>query len=68
MKVNENIKKLRLAIGFQLGEFGKIFSVTTSTVCNWESGRRSPRLPNIRKMVELAKKHRIKLTIDDFLT
>jgi DNA-binding transcriptional regulator YiaG len=67
MKVNENIKKLRLTLGLQQGEFGKIFSVTTSTVCNWESGRRSPRLPNIRKMVEFAKKHKIKLLIEDFL-
>lgn len=68
MTVNENIKKLRLTIGLQQGEFGKIFDVTTSTVCNWESGRRSPRLPKIRQMVELAKKHKIKASIEDFLS
>jgi|GEM_PF-2090890 DNA-binding transcriptional regulator YiaG len=68
MSVNEAIKKLRLLIGLEQSEFGQELEVTTGTVCNWEAGRRSPRLPKIRKMVELARKHKIKMNIEDFLS
>jgi len=68
MKVKENIKKLRLALGYEQAEFAKEFDVTAGTVCNWESGRRLPRLPKIRLMVELAKRHKIKVAVEDFLS
>jgi DNA-binding transcriptional regulator YiaG len=68
MTPQQMIKKLRLSLGLEQREFGKEFDVTAATVCNWESGRRSPRLPKIRAMVELAKKHKIKMQIEDFIS
>jgi DNA-binding transcriptional regulator YiaG len=62
------IKKLRLALSLEQAEFGKEFDVTAGTVSNWESGRRVPRLSKVRLMLALAKKHKIKLSIEDFLT
>jgi DNA-binding transcriptional regulator YiaG len=67
MATADIIKKLRLELGLELYEFGYHMGVSTGTVCNWEAGRRNPRLPKIRKMVELAKKHKIKVSIQDFL-
>ncbi len=68
MTPQQNIKKLRLALGLEQAEFGKEFDVTAGTVCNWETGRRAPRLPKIRLMIELARRHKIKLVIEDFLS
>jgi DNA-binding transcriptional regulator YiaG len=68
MTPQQNIKKLRLALGLEQSEFGKEFDVTPGTVCNWETGRRTPRLPKIRQMIELAKRHKMKFNIEDFLT
>lgn len=61
------IKNLRLQLGLEQHEFGSLLEVTVGTVCNWEHGRRSPRLPKIRRMVEIAKQHKIKMTIQDFI-
>lgn len=63
----QSIKKLRLALGLEQSEFARELDVTTGTVCNWEHGRRAPRLPKIRKMVEMAKKNKLKMAIEDFL-
>jgi DNA-binding transcriptional regulator YiaG len=67
MTVAEAIKNLRMALCLQQKEFAALIDVTESSVCNWESGRRSPRLPKIRKMMELAKKNKIKFNSEDFL-
>ena len=61
------IKQLRLMLCLEQHEFAELMGVVTGTVWNWEHGKRSPRLPNIRKMVELAKKNKLKIEITDFL-
>lgn len=68
MTPQQNIRKLRLTLGLEQAEFGKEFDVSAGTVCNWEAGRRAPRLTKIRKMIELAKRHKIKFVIEDFLS
>lgn len=68
MTVKDTIKKLRLSLGLEQPEFAKEIGVTPGSVCGWEKGRRTPRLPKIRLMLALAKKHKIKLNIEDFLS
>lgn len=65
---SEVVIRLRKELGFTHTQFAYHLGVTPGTVCNWENGRREPRLPKIRKMVELAKKHKLKIVIADFLT
>jgi transcriptional regulator with XRE-family HTH domain len=67
MKIKDTIKNLRLALLLEQKEFGDLIGVDKSSICNYERGIRSPRLPIIRKMLELAKQHKIKITVDDFL-
>jgi DNA-binding transcriptional regulator YiaG len=62
------VRKLRLQLGWEQSKFAYELKVTTGTICNWECGRRNARLPHIRMMVALAKKYKIKVSIDDFLT
>ena len=61
------IKNLRLTLGMEQREFGKLFEVTKGTVCSWEHGRRTPRLPKLKKMIDVAKEHKVKLSMRDFL-
>lgn len=63
----ERIKNLRLRMGLGQDEFAKLLNVTVSTISNWEHGRRVPRMPHIREIIELAKKNKIKLTLDEFV-
>lgn len=67
MEISAKIKNLRLSLGLEQKEFGEFLGVTMGTVSNWENSRRSPRLGRIRKMIELAKKNKIKLEIKDFI-
>ena len=67
MNVSAVIKQLRLSLGLEQGEFGNLLGVTPGTISNWENERRYPRLPKLRKMIEIAKEHKIKLSMQDFL-
>lgn len=67
MTPSQIIRHLRLTLGLEQHEFAKIFDVSFGTVSNWETGRRTPRLPKIRKMIELAKQNKIKLSVQEFL-
>lgn len=67
MQTSEKIKNLRLELGLNQGQFADLIDVTLSSICGWENGRRNPRIGRIKKMVELAKKHKIKLEIKDFI-
>jgi len=67
MPAAETIRKLRLALGLHQYEFCKEVGVEPGTISNWEMGRRFPKLPFIRKMVEIAKKNKVKMKVEDFL-
>lgn len=68
MEISEKIKHLRLSLGLDQREFATLLEVTIATISNWEHKRRVPRLPKIRKMIEIAKKNKIKINIIDFLS
>ncbi len=67
MNIQEAIKHLRTSLFLDQKEFGELIGITKSSICNYEHGNRKPRLRVIRKMVELAKKHKIKIALEDFL-
>lgn len=66
MAISQTIKNLRLSLGMEQIEFARLFNVAGGTVSNWESGRRVPRIPKLKKMVDIAKEHKLKLTMQDF--
>lgn len=68
MTLSEAVKKLRLDLLLEQKEFGEMLGVTKTSICNYEMGNRKPRLPIIRKMVEIAKKNKVKISLEDFLT
>lgn len=61
------IRQLRLLLGLEQHEFAELMGVVKGTVWNWENGKRVPRLPKIRKMVEIAERNKIRIKITDFL-
>ncbi len=67
MKRGDAVKRLRVALFFNQTQFAALLGVTFGTICHWEKNTRSPRLPQIKKMLELAKKNKVKITFDDFL-
>lgn len=67
MKAAKAIKMIRQALCLEQQEFAKQIGVTKSSVCNYEKGIRMPRLPTIRKILDLAKKNKIKIGVEDFL-
>lgn len=52
----EDIKKLRLDLGWTQQHFAEMLSVSINTVSDWENGKRSPRLVYQQKLKELQKK------------
>jgi predicted transcriptional regulator len=67
MKITQAIRNIRKALLLQQGEFADLIGVSKASICNYESGLRRPRLPIIRKILELAKHHKIKVSPEDFL-
>lgn len=65
--IGATVKQLRLMLCLEQHEFAQLMDVVTGTVWSWENGTRRPRLPKIRKMIELAKRNKIKINILDFL-
>lgn len=65
MTTAENIKKIRLALCMSQAEFSRVLDVTCSTISCYERGKRKPSFATIRKMINLAKLHNIKIKLDD---
>ncbi len=63
--VAENFKKLRRALCLSQKELAQELGLTMCTISNYERGSRMPRYVTIRKVMELAKKNGIKITMDD---
>jgi transcriptional regulator with XRE-family HTH domain len=63
----EIIKKIRISLGLEQGEFANKIGVSKSSICNYERGIRTPRFPIIRKIRELAKINGMEFSIEDFL-
>jgi DNA-binding transcriptional regulator YiaG len=68
MSTAEVIKKIRMTLCLEQKEFGELLGISYSSVSHYETSIRQPRLPVIRKLLELCKKHKIKVSIEDFLS
>ncbi len=67
MEISEKIKQFRLELGLNQLQFAELLGVVVSAVSSWETARRVPRIGYMKQMVELAKKHKIKMTIKDLI-
>ena len=67
MSASIKIKEIRQKLCLEQSEFAKMLSVNKSSVCNYECGRRNPRMPTIRKIMDIAKRNKIKVDVEDFL-
>lgn len=65
MTTAENIKKFRKELCLTQTELAQLLKVTVCTISMYENGKRQPSYPTVRKMIELAKKKKIKMTFDD---
>lgn len=65
MTTAESIKKFRKDLCITQSEFAQLLKVTVCTISMYENGKRQPSYPTIRKILELAKKKKIKMTFDD---
>ena len=62
----EIIKQLRIDLCLDQTQLAKELNCSKSSICNYEHGSQFPRFGVIRKMMELAAKHKIKLKPGDF--
>lgn len=60
------VKILRFKLFLDQQEFAKLMNVTNSAISHWESGRRIPNGAHIKKMLDLAYSHNIKIKFNDF--
>lgn len=68
MNSAETIKKMRLSLCMEQKEFAGLLGISVSSISHYETSIRKPRLPVVRKLLDLARKHKIKVDIEDFLT
>lgn len=68
MSAAATIKKIRLHMCLEVSEFARLLSMSKSAIWHYERGSRLPRIPTVRKIMNLAKKHKIKVSVEDFLT
>lgn len=67
MRTNTFIRKLREQLGYTQEEFAKILGTRQVSISSWERGRCKPMTPNALKIIKLAGKHSIKVTLEDLL-
>lgn len=65
MKTSECIKNIRMSLGLNQSEFGLEIEKDRTSICLYESGKRKPSFPTIRKIVEFAKKNGIEIKYTD---
>lgn len=66
MSTAEAVKTIRLSFCMEQKEFAALIGVSISTVSHYETSTRTPRLPIVKKLLELAKQQKIKISVEDF--
>lgn len=67
MSFAENIQIVRKKAGVSQQEFAKMLGFHQTLISKYELGERKPNLRNAFKILELTKKYKMKLTLEDFL-
>lgn len=62
------IKDIRINMCLDQGRFAKLLGITRVSVCNYEAGKRRPRLSIIKKMLEIAKEQGMTISVKEFLS
>lgn len=60
------VKSIRLTLGLNHEQFAELFGITASAISHYEAGRRVPRANLVKEILNLAKKHKIKVSAEDF--
>lgn len=68
MSASDAIKRIRKHMLLEQKEFGLLIGKSKQAIWHYEKGTRYPKLETIRKILDLAKKHKIKVSVEDFLT
>ena len=68
MSAATTIKKIRIQLCLERIEFAQKLGISHSSLCNYETGVRAPKLSVIRKIRELAKENGMDVPVDDFFT
>jgi predicted transcriptional regulator len=63
----EIIRNLRRSLLLEPSEMSKILDISPSTYCNYEAGKRSPRMSVVRRMLNLAKDNSLEFPAEVFL-
>ena len=66
MSAASEIKRIRHLLVLQQKEFAEQLRITRAAISNYESGKRMPTMPIIRKIIELAKKNKVKVNLEEF--
>lgn len=61
------VKKIRMAFFMEISEFATMVGLTKQAIYQYEKGMRKPRLPSVKKFLDLAKKKKIQASVEDFL-
>lgn len=59
------IQQIRLKIGMPRRIFAENLGVTYGAIANYELGTRIPKLPTCYRIIDLAKKYKIKVNLED---
>lgn len=65
MKVSQCIKSIRIKLGLNQTEFAKLLGMDKTSVSLYESGKRQPGFPTIRKIVSIAKENGMGINYED---
>lgn len=66
MATSDLVKKIRLSLCLEQKEFAALLGISNASVSHYETKSRRPKLSTIRKLLELAKKQKIKISVEDF--
>jgi putative transcriptional regulator len=66
MSCQKTVKRIRMNLCLEQGEFAELLGITKGAICHYENGLRMPRLPIIRKMRQIAKENNLHIPLEDF--
>ncbi len=65
-RAGRTVRRLRLMICLSQEKLAKALDICPSAVSMYENGRQMPNITTIGKLIEIAAKHKIKLSMADF--
>jgi DNA-binding XRE family transcriptional regulator len=60
-----NVKDIRISLGMSRKEFGEALNLTQMCIGNYENNQRDPSITIAYKIIDLAKKNKIEISLED---